>query len=49
MKTVLCFGVFQHLGYDPRHQRPFPRERVRWTGVLTGLLGLTYQVIEEGP
>ena len=46
MKTVLCFGDSNTWGYDPPPKTASPD--VRWTGILTGLLGPTYQVIEEG-
>ncbi|MEN3943435.1 GDSL family lipase [Prosthecobacter sp. SYSU 5D2] len=42
---------FQHLGLRPRqHHRPFPLRHphdVRWTGVLSRLLGPAYRIIEE--
>ena len=47
MKTVLCFGDSNTWGYDPATKDRFPRD-VRWTGILAGQLGPTYQVIEEG-
>ena len=52
MKTVLCFGDSNTYGYDPkgvacgtRYRYPFD---VRWPGVLQGLLGPDWHVVEEG-
>ena len=47
MKSVVCFGDSNTYGYDPVTGDRFP-ETVRWTGLLQGLLGDGYKVIEEG-
>ena len=47
MKSVVCFGDSNTYGYDPITGDRFP-ETVRWTGLLQGLLGDGYKVIEEG-
>ena len=47
MKTILCYGDSNTYGYDPSNGfRYLPT--VRWTGVLKGLLGPDYTLIEEG-
>lgn len=45
--TILCFGDSNTWGYPPDGGERFPRD-VRWPGVLQGLLGGSYHVIEEG-
>ncbi len=47
MKSVVCFGDSNTYGYNPGNGDRFP-ESVRWTGLLQGLLGEDYRVIEEG-
>ena len=47
MKSVVCFGDSNTYGYDPITGDRFP-ETVRWTGLLQGLLGDGFKVIEEG-
>lgn len=47
MKRVLCYGDSNTYGYDPNTQGRYPKD-VRWPGVLAGLLGEEYEVIEEG-
>ena len=47
MKTILCYGDSNTYGYDPATGRRYPAD-VRWTGVLRGLLGQDFSVIEEG-
>jgi lysophospholipase L1-like esterase len=46
-RTVLCFGDSNTWGCPPGGGERFPRD-VRWPGVLQGLLGDGYYVIEEG-
>lgn len=53
-KTVLCYGDSNTWGFaaelqpaDKCYIARYPEE-VRWTGVLQGLLGERYRVIEEG-
>ena len=53
-KRILCFGDSNTWGYIPDGQPEdgsyrirFPFE-VRWTGILQGILGSDYRVIEEG-
>ena len=51
-KRVVCFGDSNTWGYDPNGFPPngqgrFP-EDVRWTSVMSSLLGEDYTVIEEG-
>jgi lysophospholipase L1-like esterase len=46
-KRILCFGDSLTFGHDPVDDKRYePSER--WTGVLQGLLGEDYEVIEEG-
>ena len=52
VRTVLCFGDSNTYGYDPegvasgtRFRYPFD---VRWPGVLQGLLGPEWLIVEEG-
>ena len=47
MKTILCYGDSNTHGYDPSTGLRYP-PHVRWTGVLRGLLGSGFLVIEEG-
>ena len=47
MKSVVCFGDSNTYGYNPGNGDRYP-ESVRWTGLLQGLLGEDYRVIEEG-
>jgi lysophospholipase L1-like esterase len=47
MKSVLCFGDSNTHGADPAGGGRFDRS-TRWTGVLQGLLGTEWHVIEEG-
>ena len=46
-QTVLCFGDSNTWGYNPIDGSRYPSD-IRWTGVLQGLLGPSFQVIEEG-
>lgn len=46
-QTVLCFGDSNTWGYNPKDGSRYPSD-IRWTGVLQGLLGPSFQVIEEG-
>ena len=46
-RAILCFGDSNTWGCPPGGGDRFPR-RVRWPGVLQGLLGEGYHVIEEG-
>lgn len=47
MKNILCFGDSNTFGWDPDRLTRFEKNR-RWTGILAGLLGNSYYVIEEG-
>lgn len=52
MKNVLCFGDSNTFGYDPVASAAgtgmrYPFEQ-RWPGILQGLLGADWHVIEEG-
>ncbi|MCR5327944.1 MAG: SGNH/GDSL hydrolase family protein [Saccharofermentans sp.] len=47
MKSVVCFGDSNTYGYNPVTGDRFP-DTVRWTGLLQGLLGDGFKVIEEG-
>lgn len=47
MINVLCYGDSNTYGFNPEDQQRFERN-IRWTGVLQGLLGDKYYVIEEG-
>ncbi len=46
-RAILCFGDSNTWGAVPGGGGRFPRD-VRWPGVLQGLLGAGYHVIEEG-
>lgn len=46
-RTILCFGDSNTWGCPPGGGERFPRD-VRWPGVLQGLLGEDYRVLEEG-
>ena len=53
MKNILCYGDSNTYGQNPEFSvdatKPFRHPYdVRWTGVLQGLLGDDYRVIEEG-
>jgi lysophospholipase L1-like esterase len=50
-KTILCFGDSNTWGYIPGTPGPLARRyahNVRWTGVMAGLLGDQYRVVEQG-
>jgi lysophospholipase L1-like esterase len=47
MKTILCFGDSNTWGFVPGTGERYSLE-VRWPGVLQGLLGSGYRVLEEG-
>jgi lysophospholipase L1-like esterase len=47
MRSILCYGDSNTWGADVSTGGRFPRD-VRWPGVLQGLLGADYDVIEEG-
>ena len=44
---IVCFGDSNTYGFDPVTGGRFPKN-VRWPGVLAGLLGPGYTVVEEG-
>lgn len=44
---ILCFGDSNTWGYAPVSADRYPAD-VRWTGVMAGLLGDRFRVIEEG-
>lgn len=46
-QTILCYGDSNTWGYEARTARRYLYHQ-RWTGVLAGLLGEDYLVIEEG-
>jgi lysophospholipase L1-like esterase len=46
-KTILCFGDSNTWGHNPVDGKRFGWD-VRWPGVLAGLLGSDYHVVEEG-
>lgn len=52
MRSVLCFGDSNTFGYDPQGVASGTRFRypvdVRWPGVLQGLLGPDWRIVEEG-
>ena len=52
IKTALCFGDSNTFGYDPQGVASGTRFRypvdVRWPGVLQGLLGPDWRIVEEG-
>ena len=45
--NILCYGDSNTYGYIPLSGKRYPEE-IRWTGVLAGLLGDDYRIIEEG-
>jgi lysophospholipase L1-like esterase len=47
MKRILCYGDSNTWGYDPLTGERYDKG-VRWTGVLSRMLGDGYEVIEEG-
>ncbi|MBT3318512.1 MAG: SGNH/GDSL hydrolase family protein [Clostridia bacterium] len=47
MKTVLCYGDSNTWGYRADNAERFDRD-VRWTGVMSVILGDGFAVIEEG-
>jgi lysophospholipase L1-like esterase len=47
MKRILCYGDSNTWGYDPISKGRFA-DHIRWSGVLSGILGNGYTVIEEG-
>lgn len=54
MKTIVCYGDSNTWGFiplteggDPETSARFPYD-TRWTGVLAGLLGDGYRILEEG-
>ncbi|MDD3928780.1 MAG: G-D-S-L family lipolytic protein, partial [Sphaerochaeta sp.] len=46
MHTILCFGDSNTFGTNPSGGRWSYEDR--WTGILSGLLGPSYRIIEEG-
>ncbi len=46
MKNILCFGDSNTHGFNPLGERY--DWNTRWTGILSGLLGENYHIIEEG-
>jgi len=47
MRRVLCYGDSNTWGYDPVTKERFDPD-IRWTAVLSGVLGSEYTIIEEG-
>ena len=47
MKQIICYGDSNTFGYIPGSGKRYPKD-IRWTGVLSSLLGDDYKVIEEG-
>jgi lysophospholipase L1-like esterase len=47
MKTVLCYGDSNTWGYRADNAERFDRD-IRWTGVMSAILGDGFAVIEEG-
>ncbi len=47
MKKILCFGDSNTFGFNPANAQRYAKN-IRWTGVLQGLLGDEYKVIEAG-
>ena len=47
MKNIICYGDSNTFGYIPGSGKRYPKD-IRWAGVLAGLLGQDYKVIEEG-
>ena len=47
MKRIMCYGDSNTWGNIPGVGTRYP-EDIRWTGVVSGLLGPEYTIIEEG-
>ena len=47
-KRILCFGDSYTWGYIPSSNHERYPANIRWTGVLQNILGVDYEVIEEG-
>ena len=47
MKQIICYGDSNTFGYIPGSGKRYSKD-IRWTGVLSNLLGDEYKVIEEG-
>lgn len=47
MKSILCYGDSNTYGLKPDLTTRYPRDK-RWTGILQGMLGEDYYIIEEG-
>jgi len=47
MKKVLCFGDSNVYGFIPENGKRYPKN-VRWSGILAGLAGADYKIVEEG-
>lgn len=47
LKTVLCFGDSNTWGSTPHDDSRWPWDK-RWPGVLQGLLGDTWRIVEDG-
>lgn len=47
LRRILCFGDSNTWGYSSGSGERYP-ETVRWTGLLSALLGEDYRILEEG-
>ena len=48
MKNILCFGDSNTWGFIPGSDHKRYSKQDRWTGILSEMLGSSYEVIEEG-
>ncbi len=47
MKRIVCYGDSNTWGYNPLDGERYP-ESVRWPSVMNNMLGMDYDVVEEG-
>lgn len=47
MKKIICYGDSNTFGFNPKDGSRYDKN-VRWTGLLSGILGSDYEVKEEG-
>lgn len=47
MKKILCYGDSNTYGFNPANGSRYNQDE-RWSGILSGLLGPDFEIIEEG-
>lgn len=47
MKKILCYGDSNTYGYVPEDGSRYPKN-IRWTGILSEILGKDFEIIEQG-